>query len=828
MDDVMVRWQFHATVTRSSPLIRFLPPCVVTAGLLAMTLLAGDSRGAEPRIVTSPHGTIQLRFAVDQGVPRYEIRRGHLPVVGWSRLGVAFADDGSFVDRLAEISQAERRVDQTWTQPWGEKKTIRDHYCELRVSLRRLDPPYRRMDIIFRVFDDGVGFRYEWPAQEELTQFQITDELTEFDLAGDHTVWWIPAYQHDRYEHLYQRTPLSEVAIVHTPCTMKTDDGLYLSFHEAALTDYASMTLERTSDTKLKANLVPWSDGIKVRATAPHRSPWRTIQISPDAAGLITSYLILNLNEPNALGDVSWITPGKYAGVWWEMHLSSKTWSSGPQHGATTSNAKKHIDFAAANGMIGVLVEGWNRGWDGDWMQNGDKFQFTEPYPDFDIREVTRYAAAQGVGLIGHHETSGAIANYEGKMTDAFDYLQSLGVCAVKTGYVNFGQNIERLDENQQPQMEWHHGQFMVRHYRKVIEEAAKRQIVLNVHEPIKDTGERRMFPNMMTREGARGQEYEAWGGDGGNPPDHTVILPFTRMLAGPMDYCPGVFDVLFEEARPDNRVNTTLTKQLALFVVLFSPLQMVPDLPENYAAHPDAFQFIKDVPTDWEDTRVLHAEIGDYVTIVRQERGGGDWYLGSITDEVGRVLLRRARLPDARALLHRRDSMKTVPVPIGGRAPWRIAFGGKPCHVRRASSFTWRPAVELPFAFVPQRQQIRGVASYPDAPHGERGGSLSWPVSLKLPTASVGDHPPAKHRAGRRFCVLPAPRPAGHGDGIDLRLAVLETIRAPRQRPPRIALPRFHDRRDDVAGGGPRRAHVPGSLGDHGVFGAVPGGGGR
>ena len=619
---------------------RFLVAGVAWLG--ALLLCAGASLADETHTVSSPDGTIQVRFSVDRGTPRYEIRYLDRLVVRPSQLGVVLADNASFQDNLTEVSHQVRSVDETWIQPWGEKKAIRDHYHELRVTLRRVDPPQRRMEIVLRVFDDGVGFRYEWPAQDELAEFQIIDELTEFDLAGDCTAWWIPAYQNDRYELLYKKTSFSEVPIVHTPLTMRTLEGVYLSFHEAALADYASMTLERTGETKLKANLVPWSDGIKVRAVAPHRSPWRTIQISPDAAGLITSYLILNLNEPNVLGDVSWVTPGKYAGVWWEMHLATKTWSSGPQHGATTANAKKHIDFAAANGMMGVLVEGWNIGWDGDWMRHGDDFQFTVPYPDFDIREVTRYAAERGVGLIGHHETAGAIANYERQLGEAFDYYRALGIHAVKTGYVNFGQNIERIDENLQPQLEWHHGQFMVRHYRKVIEEAAKRQIMVDVHEPIKDTGERRTFPNMMTREGARGQEYEAWSGDGGNPPDHTVILPFTRMLAGPIDYCPGIFDLLFEEERPDNRLNTTLAKQLALFVVLYSPLQMVPDLPENYAAHPDAFRFIQAVPTDWENTRVLHAEIGDFVTIVRQERGGEDWYLGSITDEMGRQLRTR------------------------------------------------------------------------------------------------------------------------------------------------------------------------------------------
>ncbi len=624
---------------RSAAFLRIVTRTVAAVCAAVVLLTHSGIAAAASHSVQSPDGSIVVGFTLEDGIPRYEIRRDDRPVIESSRLGVVLADGASFDIDLEEAGVERRSVDQTWTQPWGEKRSIRDHYNELRVMLRRAQPPRREMAVVFRVFDDGVGFRYEWPEQEELAEFQILDELTEFALVGDPTTWWIPAYQPNRYEFLYSQTPLSEAPTVHTPVTMKTADGVHLSFHEASLVDFASMTLAKAGDTTLKADLVPWSDGVKVRGTAPFQSPWRTIQISPDAAGLVTSYLILNLNEPNVLGDVDWITPGKYAGVWWEMHLGTKTWGSGPQHGATTAHAKELIDFAADNGLIGALVEGWNVGWDGDWMHNGRQFRFTVPYPDFDIREVTAYAADRGVRLIGHHETAGDVINYESQLDDALDYCQSLGINAIKTGYVAHGQGIQRIDDSGRPQGEWHHGQFMVRHYRKVIEEAAKRHIMLDVHEPIKATGERRTYPNMMTREGARGQEYEAWSGDGGNPPDHTTILPFTRMLAGPMDYCPGVLDLLFEEARPDNRVNSTLAKQLALFVVLYSPLQMVPDLPENYAAHPDAFQFIKDVPADWEDTRVLHAEIGDYITVVRQERGGDDWYLGSITDENGRTL---------------------------------------------------------------------------------------------------------------------------------------------------------------------------------------------
>lgn len=470
------------------------------------------------------------------------------------------------------------------------------------------------------------------------------DEETEFALAGNHQTWWIPAYRDDRYEYLYTKSPASFlstnlVKAVHTPLTMETADGLYLSIHEAALIDYASMTLIGGDNNTLLADLVPWSDGVKVKATTPLQTPWRTIQIADNPADLITSYLILNLNEPNQLEDTSWIHPGKYVGIWWEMHINLATWGSGPKHGATSENARKYIDFAAANEFDGVLVEGWNVGWDGDWTSHGDRFSFTEPYPDFDLEAVADYAAEKGVQLIGHHETGAAIANYEAQMADAFALYQSLGVDTVKTGYVGWGQGIERHDgSGNLIGLEWHHGQYMVDHHQLVVETAAQHQVMINIHEPIKDTGLRRTYPNLLTREGARGQEYNAWDGAGGNPPDHVTILPFTRMLSGPMDYTPGIFDLLFEEARPNNRVNHTLAKELALYVVLYSPLQMAADLPHNYEGQP-AFQFVVDVPVDWQETQVLHAAIGDYVTIVRQDRHSEDWYLGSVTDENGRSL---------------------------------------------------------------------------------------------------------------------------------------------------------------------------------------------
>ncbi len=594
---------------------------------------------AQQITLQSPSGILKVNFILDQGRPYYQVYRFNEILIDSSRLGFVFKKQPPLDANFKITDLTTDSVDQTWEQVWGEAAKIRNHYNQLIVRLQEKSGLQRSLNIVFRVYDDGIGFRYQLPDQKNLKQFEIMDERTEFNFTHDYSAWWIKAYQWNRYEYLYQNSPLSQIDTVHTPFTLEGKDGLAISLHEASLTDFASMTLARTGRYKLEADLVPWSDGVKVKAQSPMVSPWRTIQIAETPGDLITSYLILNLNEPNKLKDVSWIKPGKYVGIWWEMHIGKSTWSSGPKHGATTENTKKYIDFAAKYGFDGVLVEGWNTGWDGDWIKNGEKFNFTTPYPDFDIKQLTAYARKKGVQLIGHHETGGSVLNYEAQMEDAFRFYQKLGIHIVKTGYVAHGREIKRIDENGRVQYEMHHGQFMVRHYRKVVETAAKYHIMLDVHEPIKDTGIRRAYPNMMTREGARGQEFNAWSADGGNPPEHTVILPFTRLLAGPMDFTPGIFDIMLSQYRPNNRVNTTLAKQLALYVVIFSPLQMAADLPENYEAHRDAFQFIIDVPVDWEETRVLHARIGDYVTIVRKDRHSDDWYLGSITDEHGRIL---------------------------------------------------------------------------------------------------------------------------------------------------------------------------------------------
>jgi alpha-glucosidase len=399
--------------------------------------------------------------------------------------------------------------------------------------------------------------------------------------------------------------------------------------------------LDQRRDRVFQTNLTPWSDGIRVKTAAPFKTPWRTIQLADEAIGLINSSMILNLNEPNALGDVSWVEPGKYVGIWWAMHIRKRTWGSGPIHGATTEETMRYMDFAAKYGFDGVLVEGWNIGWDGDWFHNGDLFSFTEPYPDFDIRAVSEYGRKVGVRLVGHHETSGNVSNYARQMGAAFDLYESVGVRQVKTGYVADGGDIKRVDENGEVHYEWHDGQFTIGEYLRSVTEAAERRISINTHEPIKDTGLRRTYPNWISREGAKGQEFNAWGVPP-NPPEHTAMLAYTRMLSGPMDFTPGIFDLTPFGMESPHRVQTTLARQLALYVLLYSPIQMAADLPENYEARPDALQFIVDVPTDWEESVALAGEVADYVVIARKERGGDDWYLGAATDEE----LREIELP--------------------------------------------------------------------------------------------------------------------------------------------------------------------------------------
>ncbi|WP_372487440.1 glycoside hydrolase family 97 protein [Stenotrophomonas lacuserhaii] len=585
--------------------------------------------------VESPGKILKVTLQVDGGTARYQVQRLGDAVVDASRLGFELRDGR--LDRDFEITGSSTRAfDETWEQPWGERRLTRNHYNELTVSLRQTTGDKRRLDVVFRVFDDGVGFRYVFPQQPGLAEAIIDEELTEFAIAQPSTAWWIPAGEPIHYEYLYARTPLQEVPLAHTPITLRSDAGLHVAIHEAALVDYAGMWLRRTEGQRLRAQLSPSADGWKVRRALPFSTPWRTLQIADRAGGLVESDLILNLNEPNALGDVSWVKPSKYLGVWWSMHLDEESWATGRRHAATTAKTKKVIDFAAANGFRGVLVEGWNPGWDGNWVGNGYDFDFTRATPDFDIEALSAYGAKKGVHLVGHHETGCAIDHYEDQLGAALDLYARLGVDSFKTGYVCDDGQVDRRNPAGGPLLrEWHDGQFMARHHLKVVQEAAARRLAVNPHEPIKDTGLRRTYPNWISREGARGMEYNAWG-QPPNPPEHEVNLVFTRMLSGPMDYTPGVLSL---KGRHGQAIPSTLARQLALYVVLYSPIQMAADLPGHYQQHLDAFQFIKDVAVDWEQTRVLDGEVGDFVTIVRRDRNSSDWFLGSITDEHGRVL---------------------------------------------------------------------------------------------------------------------------------------------------------------------------------------------
>lgn len=593
--------------------------------LLIFLLSGACNSRTDDMVIDSPDFKLQLVFSLENGQPAYSLNKNGKPVILNSKLGFELNNLPALDSDFVVLDKQIHTVEETWEQPWGEVRYIENHYTELKVFLREASGSQRKMNIIFRLFDDGLGFRYEFPEQEFLDQFQVTRELTEFQLPDTDTAWWIPAYQVERYEYLYRKTALNEMDTAHTPLTLKTSDGLYLSFHEAALYDFPSYTLYPSGSNGLSLDLVPWKSGIKAFVETPFMTPWRTVQIANEPGELVTNYLILNLNDSCRIDDISWIKPTKYVGIWWGMHIEKYTWGSGPKHGATTENTMKYIDFAAENGFGGVLVEGWNIGWDGNWMDNGEIFSFTEPYPDFDLPRIAAYAASKGVSLVGHHETSGNIENYERQMETAYQLYEELGVKYLKTGYVG-----KKLFNG-----EWHHGQYGVRHYQRTVELAARHHIMLNIHEPIKDCGLRRTWPNLLSREGARGMEYNAWSPDGGNPPSHIPTLVFTRLLSGPMDYTPGIFRMTFP-AKPDNRVNTTLAKQLAYYVVIYSPLQMAADLPENYKGNP-AFQFIRDVPCDWEDTKVLNGAIGEYVTLVRKDRNSADWYLGSITNEKAR-----------------------------------------------------------------------------------------------------------------------------------------------------------------------------------------------
>jgi len=618
--------------------------------------------------ISSPDGSITLELGDHDGMIMYSVYKNDKLIMEPSAFGLK-TDQFDFVDNIKILSKHSKKHKSKWTQVWGEQKEILDDHKELFLRLLSNENDHE-INLRFRVFNDGIGFRYEIPEQEGLDRFNIIDELTEFNFAENSPSWWIPAYAYRRYEFLYANTLISEISrdkfsdlvenlngprlgpeAVQTPFTVQRDDGIAIAIHEANLTNYSSMTLKANGTKNMECDLIPWSDGIKVRTQAPMNSPWRTILIGETASDLPMSTLTLNLNESNKLGDPDWIKPGKYIGLWWEMiGTNQSTWGSGPHHGAKTDRVLEYVDFGAKYGFDGLLVEGWNTGWDENWCctGEGESFGFYEPHPEFDNELISDYAWKKAIRLVGHHETGTQIDNYENQLDSAFAYCNRNGIRVVKTGYVNDGsQNIKRIDEEGNVQKEWHHGQYMVEHFRKVLETAAKHEVSIVVHEPIKDTGIRRTYPNMLSREGARGQEFNGFMPiDAHNKPDHTTILAFTRMLSGPMDYTSGIFNLKeYRYNSPDDRtINTnhhipsTIAKELAHYVVIYAPVQMAADLPENYQGNP-AFQFILDVPTDWEESKVLNGEIGQYITTVRKDLSSEDWYLGSITNEEARTI---------------------------------------------------------------------------------------------------------------------------------------------------------------------------------------------
>ena len=618
--------------------------------------------------VSSPDGNLVVNTGLNAaGTPVYAVTFKGKTIVDTSAVGFEFKDMEYLGRNMTLTGASSSTMDETWEMPWGEQRLVQNTYNELKLDYSEQGDAARKFSIVIRVYDDGLGFRFEFPEQEHMKEVLLLDENTEFALTGDHKVWWLPG-DWDIYEQLYTNSKFSEIdAIsmrdhpalvatyipenaVNTPVTMKTDSGLYLSFHEADLTNYSGMTLKVDTQTyKMTSELVGSERlGGKAKLTVPFNTPWRTLQVGESAGDLIESNLIVNLNEPNEIGDVSYFSPMKYVGIWWEMHIGKSTWDmegsqdmntyiegakNSSRHGATTENAMRYIDFAAANGIKGLLVEGWNTGWD-QWINTTDRegvFDFMTPYPDYDFDAVMAYAKEKGVEVIMHHETSAAPRTYEKQMEVAYNFMKENGMNSVKTGYV--GKII--------PEGEYHHGQWMVNHYHKVLTEAAKKKIAINAHEPIKATGKRRTYPNAISREGLRGQEFNAWSPDGGNPPSHLPTVAFTRMLSGPIDFTPGVFNIKFDEYKTSNQVNTTLAQQLALYVVIYSPIQMVADLPEHYMVngeiHP-AFQFIRDVAVDWEQSIVLDGEVGDFVVIARQEKGSENWFVGGITGETVRA----------------------------------------------------------------------------------------------------------------------------------------------------------------------------------------------
>jgi len=634
-----VERMMKASVNR---LFGILAALVLSALAFSSPLRAQKSAAVK---VASPDGQIVVTVDVTgEGRPGYSIDRAGEAVLTRSALGFLLTDQDKLDRRLKIIGSETRSHEETWEQPWGERQFVRDHHNELTVRFEEESDEKRRFGVTFRVFDDGVGFRYVFDDPSLGQTLRVAEELTEFNFASDGTAWWIPGGEWNRYEYLYEETPISAVPLVHTPFTVRMDNGTHVAIHEAQLVDFAGMWVKRTTGTNFRATLAPTgSTAARAVRDLPFNTPWRTIRISLDAAGLAMSDIELNLNEPNKLGDVSWVKPHKYMGIWWSLHLGEESWGANvgsasdgsfttAPHGATTENTKRYIDFAAEHGFEGVLVEGWNIGWDGNWFFNGKLFSFTETYPDYDFEELARYAAEKGVPIVGHHETSGDIGNYESQLEAGLDLMAERGVKSIKTGYVTDACNLRYVHPDGRETRECTESQVMQRHHLRVITEAAKRGIAINAHEPVKDTGLRRTYPNFVSREGARGMEFNAWGVPP-NGPNHVPIMVFTRMLSGPMDYTPGVLS-LEGNGQP---LQMTKARALAEYVLIYSPIQMAADLPEHYEEHMDAFQFIKDVPVDWSESLILDAEVGDYVITARKDRGSEEWFVGGGTNEDAR-----------------------------------------------------------------------------------------------------------------------------------------------------------------------------------------------
>ena len=589
---------------------------VLLSGVLALAA-CGSHSTSEP-VATSPDGRIKVSVQTEGGQLSYSISQDSEILIVPSKLGFELMGGNILGDNTEILSVTHSSHKETWETVWGESRLIEDNHNSMIVHTAHLD-------VEFRVFNDGVGFRYIFP--DDLGEFRIREELTEYKFArADHKIWWMPRSE-PYYEAYGNHTTFDEIDCAYTPVTITGADGRFYSIHEAALLDFAKVNLVGSDASTLKTSLTKWSDGTGVYVTDTRTTPWRTIIITDRAGGLIESHLMLNLNEPCKIEDTSWCKPGKYIGIWWELHKYMRTWYYGPQHGATTERTKEYIDFAAAHNIQAVLVEGWNKGWDGNWMKNSTGFSFTEVYPDYDFDEVMKYAASKGVQMIIHNETAANTEHYFSQIDSAYALYQKYGMHYIKTGNVNL-----LMDGKEE-----HDGQYGVNRLHEVVEKAAQYQINVDEHEPCIPTGLCRTWPNLMTGEAIRGQEHDAWEVDGGNKPEHQTVCPFIRGLAGPMDYTFGTFD-FSNPNTPTSRVKTTISKQLAQYVVIYSPLQMASDLYEAYEGV-KAFDFISDVPTDWEQTKVLDAVIGDYIVTARQERGGSDWYLGAITDENARTL---------------------------------------------------------------------------------------------------------------------------------------------------------------------------------------------